>query len=499
MILAVAPDAEIIYRYKRPGTDLITESETGAFNDVYGGFGHPYYNTTNDYFTVEVRPNNPNLAESIILSGSGFGGIQSVKLDDWTGGCDLDWYYDNKNNSTFTITSEDNLAALAYIVNRGVDTFDGKTVLLDADLDLAGKRWPGIGDASDSSAFRGVFDGQGHTIRNLFVSGERNSGLFGYVYGSTSAVVKNLTVEDSYMLGARDGVGGIVTYARGNVLIQNCTLRNSKVIGAAFLSGSHCAPAGGILGTVYNNADTNVVIDSCVNDSRIQQDHGRFYQNTQTPGAGGIVGTQRGAGKITIRNCVNYGEIISRTAMENGGIAGHVENAVLVNNVNFGAINGNTYDHETRGVGGILGEALETSTTVQLYNNYNLGKVASLPTQMGGVWHHTQMGAIVSAPDLISMKNNYYLEKSASVTDDTGTTYYGASGVVEQDATCKAAAFTSPTSQLGDTAGDMAGKTLIEALNAWVGSADNTFDAAQWVIGTDGYPVPASIAKAQLR
>lgn len=39
----------------------------------------------------------------------------------------------------------------------------------------------------------------------------------------------------------------------------------------------------------------------------------------------------------------------------------------------------------------------------------------------------------------------------------------------------------------------MAGKTLIEALNAWVASENNTYEAAQWVVGTGCYAIPASL------
>ena len=150
-------------------------------------------------------------------------------------------------------------------------------------------------------------------------------------------------------------------------------------------------------------------------------------------------------------------------------------------------------DHETRGVGGILGEALETSANIQMYNNYNLGQVTAFYDLTDYLDMRSQMGSVVSAADKIAMKYNYYLKDTASFHNNYGTTYYGAAGSVDNDAAYTAASFTSPTAQLGETAGDMAGKTLMEALNAWVASENNTYEAAQWVVGTDGYPVPASV------
>ena len=72
---------------------------------------------------------------------------------------------------------------------------DGK-YHLTSDIDLEGEEWTPIGDNATNSydsRFRGVFDGQGHVIRNLTITGERQySGLFGYV---SDAVIKNIGLE----------------------------------------------------------------------------------------------------------------------------------------------------------------------------------------------------------------------------------------------------------------------------------------------------------------
>ena len=62
---------------------------------------------------------------------------------------------------------------------------------------MSGAEWVPIGSTS-STAFRGTFDGQGHVIRNLTISGEgyENNGLFGYNSGS----VKNTGLEDTSII-----------------------------------------------------------------------------------------------------------------------------------------------------------------------------------------------------------------------------------------------------------------------------------------------------------
>ena len=88
---------------------------------------------------------------------------------------DTSWY--NTTDTTFTLTTPEQLAGLAAIVNGALssiapDDFSGKTILLGADIDLGGKNWVPIGTttgASGTTGFMGTFDGQGHYIKNLTI------------------------------------------------------------------------------------------------------------------------------------------------------------------------------------------------------------------------------------------------------------------------------------------------------------------------------------------
>lgn len=101
-----------------------------------------------------------------------------------------------------TIRNADDLKALATYVNTNGDT-SGKTYTLANDISIDGLEWEPIGGKiinSDRTAFKGVFDGNGHTIFGLTITQPREyNALFGLVQSSNNndAVVKNLTVGGS--------------------------------------------------------------------------------------------------------------------------------------------------------------------------------------------------------------------------------------------------------------------------------------------------------------
>ncbi len=102
--------------------------------------------------------------------------------------------------------------------------------------------WTPIGNTS--SAYNGVFDGNGHSVSGLYYSDVNGLcvGLFGCV--GANGIVLNLTVSDSYLLG-KNAVGAIAGYSAG--AISNC-VNESSVIGSAAVN----AFAGLNDGTVEN-------------------------------------------------------------------------------------------------------------------------------------------------------------------------------------------------------------------------------------------------------
>ncbi|MDO4562364.1 MAG: lectin like domain-containing protein [Clostridia bacterium] len=89
--------------------------------------------------------------------------------------------------------------------------------------------------------FTGVFDGQKHTISNLFISGDEFQGLIANLTGT----VKNLTIKDSCIIGTSyiGAVAGVVGYGGE---LSECFGENIVVVGAD--TYSRCT--GGLAGSV---------------------------------------------------------------------------------------------------------------------------------------------------------------------------------------------------------------------------------------------------------
>lgn len=92
------------------------------------------------------------------------------------GAYSINWY--NKNQSTFDISTPQELAGIAYLVNNNFADFSGKTINIISDIDLAGKNWVPIG--LRSSIFKGNIEGNNHTIDNIKI----NSGTSGAPYAA---------------------------------------------------------------------------------------------------------------------------------------------------------------------------------------------------------------------------------------------------------------------------------------------------------------------------
>ncbi len=125
--------------------------------------------------------------------------------------------------------------------------------------------------------------------------------LAGRVNGG--AIIENCTVKDSPLIGggatSRNYTGGFVGLS-DYAIIRNCSIQGGNITSAR--SGT----LGGIVGQSINAA---TVIENCVN--KID-----YFNTTTSVTYGGILG--RGVG--TIRNCANYADM--RMSMYTGGILG---------------------------------------------------------------------------------------------------------------------------------------------------------------------------------
>ena len=147
-------------------------------------------------------------------------------------------------DGNYLIGNAAELYGFAELVNNGNATANAKLtadiVVNENVLDANGEantgdfvQWTPIGNVF----YSGTFDGQGHTISGLYVSGNSYSvGLIGKVSGS--ATIKNLGIVDSYFNSSGNFLGSIV----GDVDRQSSvTLANvystSTVKGVNFIGG----------------------------------------------------------------------------------------------------------------------------------------------------------------------------------------------------------------------------------------------------------------------
>ena len=136
---------------------------------------------------------------------------------------------------------------------------------LTADIDFTGVTLTPIGP-STGRKFYGLFDGQGHRIKNLVMDLNQDVvGLFGCVRGGST--IQNLIIDGScsFKGNTRVGafIGGVQVHGAGNVTIQNCV--NEATVTATG------ANAGAFVGS--RNPDNNdiprIVISHCVNRGNI--------------------------------------------------------------------------------------------------------------------------------------------------------------------------------------------------------------------------------------
>ncbi len=242
------------------------------------------------------------------------------------------------------IASEADLADLAQ--QCALDTWSrGKTVILDSDLSLED------GSFLPIPSFGGVFDGQGHAIRGIRISGSLSpAGLFGVV--QEGGVIRDLRAEGAVTPeGDARNAGGIAGENRGT--IEDCSFTGTVsgkaniggIAGANMAAGSilHCQASGAAAGEVmtggiagYNegllaSCENSAFVNVASTDPRIDLDDltqaltmdlsalSRLNAGTSVTDTGGIAGYSAG----TISDCVNHGAVgYQHIGYNTGGIAG---------------------------------------------------------------------------------------------------------------------------------------------------------------------------------
>ena len=270
------------------------------------------------------------------------------------------------------ISTAAELASFRDRVNAGM-TYEGLTVKLTANIDLSNQgNWNPIGnryalnngESVDTTindenkayrkAFKGTFDGQGHTISGLFINSNAEN------YKAPKAAPNNGNKNTS-------------SYAALFGYVDNATVKNFTINGTVL--GTDVAGVIGILGE-------GCIVDGIVSNVTVGGKTGENEEKLLRGKAGGIINMTKGDGS-TIKNCINNGDVRSdESNVENrgdyvGGIIALIQhdNITIENCKNTGNIS--TYNYH---VGGIVGGAARTDGpdfSVTIKNCENNGDITS--------------------------------------------------------------------------------------------------------------------------
>ena len=233
-------------------------------------------------------------------------------------------------DNPYQISTAAELAWFRDQVNSGNTTI---SATLTKDIDLAefchakdGTKytkevsWTPIGNSDNiENMYQGTFDGNGKTIRNLYINDISEyigipceAGFFGY---AEKGSIKNITFDNAKVkTTADDYCTGILVGVAGSCIENIKILVNCSVEGKNYV--------GGIAGRA--NGD----IGNCENHAMVK---GANF-------VGGIVGNYVFSDK-SITSCANYG-VITGTGESVGGIAGYFNSGTIQNCANYGDITG---------------------------------------------------------------------------------------------------------------------------------------------------------------
>lgn len=343
-------------------------------------------------------------------------------------------------NDPYQISNAQQLDAVRYNLKSNF--------VLVNDIDLSKYNWEPIGGIKDIEAkdgFQGMFDGRGHTIKNLKMdytlsSSDTDSGTT-YQFGlfsntQNSPGIKNVNLKDvdiKIQLGLMEHsnqdveVGTIVAYGSE---ITNCTATgNIKVIDIYEVSsdvqiGGICKRAAQVTNclsdvdiiygkdnvTQYLHSKVSIGgiiaeaenVSSCINKGSIVC----LSENVYDTFCGGIVGN----GYNTVKQCKNYGniDVTSNRDIYVGGVMG-VSNKSIENCINYGQISARNYGGNTIEAGGIVGEFSGSNYDIdKIDKSVNCGNVTAISTNIYSSIGETLTGGIAGRVKGYSTISNCY-------------------------------------------------------------------------------------------
>lgn len=244
------------------------------------------------------------------------------------------------------------------------EEMNGEKIRLDADINYE------ITDTLTSEkAFRGEFDGNGHSVTiTANTSDKDNIALFRSI-GSQGTVL-NVTTKGT--ISGKEHVGSVACFNYG--LVEKCV--NEATITA---TGQY---VGGLIGVMNGSkVEQNTAhLINCENYGNVST----TYSSSSSLGLGGVVGYSYG--NVSIVSCSNYGNVSAGTApFGTGGVLGVAKSGssaggdiYITNSYNGGNINADRY------VGGILGHIdANNAKVIHLSGCLNSGNIVCSNSSKG--------------------------------------------------------------------------------------------------------------------
>ena len=321
-------------------------------------------------------------------------------------------------NTVYLRTAED-LAELSR--NCTLDSWSqGKTVYLEADIDLTGV------DFTPIPTFGGTFEGQGHTISGLSITGSGNvRGLFRYIQptgavrdlhvsgtiaptdrkntlgglvGENQGAITNCSFSGT--VSGADSIGGIAGINEAQGQIINCTFSGS-VTGEHYVGGIAGQNYGSIIQCENSGSINTTEVDAELNLDNLNQEQLNAAENVLVcTDIGGITGFSSGI----LQSCVNTGAVgYAHVGYNIGGIVGR-QSGYLNGCANSGTILGR------KDVGGIAGQLVPE---VRLL--YNEGQVGDLLDELDVL-----RGLIDQTGDDVRGASDELSERMQAISDRAG-------------------------------------------------------------------------------
>ena len=260
-----------------------------------------------------------------------------------------------KVDNPYKISTAAELAWFRDQVNKGNVKASAK---LTADIDLSefchaadGTKyteevsWIPIGY---SNTYQGTFDGDGKTIRNLYINA--TSGYVAFFSYADAGSIKNITFDNAKVKSTGNYNTGILA---GKAC---CSIENIKTLVNCSCEGIE--NVGGIAGIAEDSKIIN-----CENHAEVKG----------ADSVGGIAGSSEGSG-TSISSCANYG-VITSTLTRAGGMVGYFGSGTIQNSANYGNVTGTSY------VGNLIGNA----QSCNLNNVLGTGNVTATSSDPAGL------------------------------------------------------------------------------------------------------------------